>query len=64
MYSAESAYELQVASKLSTVACDILATPASTGQVERIFSPGGQVTRGKWNCLTDKNLERELLTYK
>ena len=45
---------------LSTVACDILATPASTAPVERIFSSGGEVTRGKRNRLTDKNLEREI----
>jgi len=32
---------------LSTVACDILATPASTAPVERIYSSGGEVTRGK-----------------
>jgi len=31
---------------LSTMACDILATPASTAPVERIFSSGGEVTRG------------------
>lgn len=46
---------------LSTVACDILATPASTAPVERIFSCGGEVTRGKRNRLTDKNLKREIL---
>ena len=57
MYSAESAYELQEASKLSTVACDILAMPASTTPVERMYSSGGEVTREKRNCLTDKNLE-------
>ena len=45
---------------LSRVACDILATPASTAPVERIFSSGGEVTRGKRNHLTDKNLEREI----
>ena len=41
---------------LSTVACDILATPASTAPVEKKFSSGGEVTRGKQNRLTDKNL--------
>ena len=33
---------------------------ASTAPVERIFSSGGEVTRGKRNRLTDKNLEREI----
>ena len=45
---------------LSTVACDIFATPASTAPVKRIFSSGGEVTRGKRNRLTDKNLETEI----
>lgn len=45
---------------LSAVALDILATPASTASVERIFSSGGEVTKGKRNRLEDKNLEREI----
>ena len=45
---------------ISQVACEILATPASTALVERIFSSGGEVTRGKRNRLADKHLEREI----
>ena len=44
---------------LSQIACEILATPASTAPVELVFSSGGEVTRGKRNRLTDNNLERE-----
>jgi len=45
---------------LAQIACEILATPASTAPVERIFSSRGEVTRGKRNRLTDHNLEREV----
>ena len=44
---------------LAPVACDILAVPASTVPVERIFSTGGEATCGKQNRLTE-NLEREI----
>ena len=42
---------------LTLTACKILATPASSASVERIFSSGGEVTRGKRNRLTNHNLE-------
>ena len=45
---------------LAQIACEILATPASTVPVERIFSSGGEVIQGKRNCLTDNNLEWEV----
>ena len=45
---------------LAPIACDILAVPASTAPVERIFSTGGDATGGKRNRLTQKNLEREI----
>ena len=45
---------------LALVACEILATPASTAPVEKIFSSAGEATRGKRNRLTHKNLEREI----
>ena len=45
---------------LSRVACDIVAT---TALVERIISSGGEVTSGKQNCATDKNLEREIFLH-
>lgn len=38
------------------MACDILATPASTAPVEKHFLLV-EVTKGKRNRLTDKNLE-------
>ena len=41
------------------IACEILATPASTAPVELVFSSRGEVIRGKRNRLTDNNLERE-----
>jgi len=40
---------------LANIACDVLAIPASTTPVERIFSTGGEATKGKRNH--DKNLE-------
>ena len=46
---------------LALVACEILATPASTAPVERIFSSAGEATRGKRNRLTHKNLEKIFL---
>ena len=45
---------------LSQIACEILAFPASTAPVERIFSSGGEATKGKRNRLTNNNLEREI----
>lgn len=45
---------------LAPIACDILAVPASTAPVERIFSTGEDATGGKRNRLTQKNLEREI----
>lgn len=49
--------------RLSTVALDVLATPASSA-MERIFSTAGDATTGKRNRLGDKNLEREILMKK
>ena len=43
---------------LSGVICDIVAT---TALVQTVISSGGEVTREKQNCATDKNLEREIL---
>ena len=45
---------------LARVACEVLSTPASTAPVERIFSTGGEATKGRRNRLSDKNLEREI----
>ena len=45
---------------LSQIACKILAFPASTAPVERIFSSRGEATKGKRNRLTNNNLEREI----
>ena len=49
---------------LSLLACEILATPAATAAVERVFSNSGEATRGKRNRLGDYNLEREVLLRK
>ena len=49
---------------LSRIACEILATPASTAPVEQVLSYRGKVTRGKRNCLTDSNLEREIFLHR
>ena len=46
--------------KLASVACDILATPATIAPVERIFSSAGEATKGKRNRPSDKKLEREI----
>ena len=45
---------------LAKIACDLLAVPASTAPVERIFSTSGEATTGRRNRLTDENLEREV----
>ena len=49
---------------LALVACDILATPASTAPVERMFSVAGQASKGIRNRLGDHNLEREVFLRK
>ena len=49
---------------LSPIACHILTTPASTAPVEWTFSVSGKATKGRRNCLTDYNLERETLLRK
>lgn len=46
--------------KLALIACDILATPASTAPVERVFSSAGETSKGKRNRISQKNLEREI----
>ena len=46
---------------ISAVAVDILAIPATSAPVERVFSSAGESTAGKRNRLSDKNLEREVL---
>jgi len=45
---------------LAQIACEVLATLASTAPMERIFSSGGEVTQGKRNRLTEHNLEWEV----
>ena len=42
---------------LAIIACELLATLASSAPVEMIFSSSGEVTRGKRNRLTNHNLE-------
>ena len=49
---------------LSAVAVDILAIPATSAPVERVFSTAGESTVGKRNRLSDKNLECEVLLRK
>ena len=49
---------------LSTIALDVLAIPASSAPIERVFSTAGDSTSGKRNRLADKNLEREILLKK
>lgn len=49
---------------ISAVAVDILAIPATSAPVERVFSSAGESTAGKRNRLSDKNLEREVLLKK
>ena len=49
---------------LSPVAIDVLAIPASSAPVERVFSTAGESTTGKRNRLSDHNLEREVLLRK
>lgn len=45
---------------LASIALDLLSTPASSAAVKRIFSSGGEATRGRRNRLQDENLEREI----
>ena len=45
---------------LSQIACEILAFPVLTATIERIFTYGGETTRGKRKCLANNNLEREI----
>lgn len=49
---------------LSFIGLDVLAVPASSAPIERVFSTAGDSTIGKRNRLTDKNLEREVLLKK
>ena len=49
---------------LSSIALDILAVPASSAPVERVFSTAGDSTAGKRNRLADQSLEREILLKK
>ena len=51
-------------SQLSVIAIDLLIVPGSSAPVERTFSTAGDACSGKRNCLTDKNLEREVLIRK
>ena len=48
---------------LCPVASSILCTPASAVPVKCVFS-ASEFTRGKRNCLSDDNLERETLLHK
>ena len=41
-----------------------LASPALTVPFEFVFSSRGEVTRGRRNCLTENNLEREIFMYR
>lgn len=49
---------------LAAIATDILAIPASSTPVERVFSTAGEATAGKRNRLSQSNLEREILMRK
>ena len=49
---------------LSPVAIDVLAIPASSAPVERVFSTARESTTGKRNRFSDHNLEREVLLRK
>ena len=46
---------------ISSVSFDILSILASSAPIKRVFSTAGESTIGKWNQLTDHNLEREIL---
>ena len=54
----------QVYPLLSALAFDTLIIPASSTPTERTFSTAGEVTSGKRNRLSDKNLEWEVLLRK
>ena len=49
---------------ISSLAFDLLSTPASMALVKRIFSISGDATMGKRNRLTDFILEREIFLTK
>ena len=46
---------------LSSIGLDVLAVPASSAPIERVFSTAGDSTIRKRNRLTDKNLERSFI---
>lgn len=51
-------------SQLVVNAIDLLIIPGPSVPVERTFSTAGNASSSKRNCLTDKNLEREVLIHK
>lgn len=55
---------LQEYSQLAVIAIDLLIVPGLSASVERTFSTDGDASSGKRNCLTDKNLEKEVLIQK
>jgi len=48
----------------ASLAVDLLSIPGSSAPIERVFSTTGESSSGKRNCLSAKNLEREVLLCK